>query len=602
MTMPVPAGAPPAGASPFHAADADGARPVGVPVDAAPGAGPGRAALTISAWNAVSRVTGFVRVLAVGAALGATYLGNTYQSANLVSTLTFELLAAGLLSAPLVPAFVGLLDKGDDDEAERLAGSLLGISLAALGVLTLAMAAGGPMLMRVLTAGVDQPGVRSAEVRLGSFLLWFFLPQMLLYAAGAVAGALLNAKRRFAAAAFAPVANNVVVTATMVAFVAVTARGERGLDLGLAPRLVLAAGTTAGVVAMAAVPVVALARTGVRLRPRLDFSVPGLSAVARVGAWGALLLAAVQVLVAVTLVLANKVEGGVVAYQIAYTFFLLPFALVAHPIFTALHPRLSSAAQAGRWDHFGADLTAGLGRTVVLVLPAAALLAALAHPVVELVRLGALDAAGADLVARVVAAYAVGLGGFAAFQLLARAATAAGQARLAALVGLGVAAGGGVLMVVAAAATSEGDRVVALGLAHSVAMTAGAAVLLVLLRRSLASPVAGPVPAAGTDAAVSVPAARTVAGPVARSVTVALVAALAAAAAAAAGAALFDIGGRIGAVVDLAVGGPLGLLTGVAALWALRDPELTRLTAHLRSGPDNDSEAMSLSVPEGEWG
>src|SRR5204862_314949 len=70
-----------------------------------------RSTATITAWNAVSRVTGFVRVLAVGAALGTTFLGNTYQSSNLVSNILFELLAAGLLAAPLVPAFVGLLDR-----------------------------------------------------------------------------------------------------------------------------------------------------------------------------------------------------------------------------------------------------------------------------------------------------------------------------------------------------------------------------------------------------------------------------------------------------------------------------------------------------------
>ncbi|MDQ1375680.1 MAG: putative peptidoglycan lipid flippase, partial [Actinomycetota bacterium] len=72
-----------------------------------------RSAATISAWNTVSRITGFVRVLAVGAALGTTFVGNTYQSSNLVSNLLFELLAAGLLSAPLVPAFVALIDKGE---------------------------------------------------------------------------------------------------------------------------------------------------------------------------------------------------------------------------------------------------------------------------------------------------------------------------------------------------------------------------------------------------------------------------------------------------------------------------------------------------------
>lgn len=516
------------------------------PVAATPGGGGGigRAAVTIAAWNAVSRVTGFVRVLAIGAALGATFLGNTYQSANLVSTLTFELLAAGLLSAPLVPAFVGLFDQHRDTDAERLAGSLLGIALAALGALALVMALAGPVLMRILTAGVDDPAVRSDEVRLGSFLLWFFLPQMLLYAAGAVAGALLNARRRFAAAAFAPVANNVVVTATMVAFVAVTAGPDRGLDLALAPKLVLAIGTTAGVLAMAAIPVIALSRAGVRLRPRLDLGAPGLAAVTRVGGWGAVLLAGVQVLVAVSLVLANKVEGGVVAYQIAFTFFLLPFALVAHPILTALHPRLSSAAQASRWGDFGDDLSGALGRTLVLVVPAAALLGALASPVLGLVRVGALGAPGATLAARVLAAYAVGMGGYAAFQLLARAATAAGQARLAAAVGLGMSAGGSVLMVVAASATSGSDRVVAIGAAHSAAMTIGAGVLFVLVR---------------ARAGVAVPAGR--------GLVQAVLAAAVVWAAAATGAGLFDQVGRVGALVDLAAGGVPAVAAGGLVLW-----------------------------------
>lgn len=528
------------------------------PSDGKPGASPGpglaRAALGISAWNALSRATGFVRVLAVGGALGATYLGNTYHSANLVSTITFELLAGGLLAAPLVPAFVALVDRGDDEGAGRLAGALLGVTLVGLGALALAMALAGHGVMRLLTAGVEDPVARAGEIRLGAFLLWFFLPQMPLYALGAVATAMLNARRRFGAAAFAPVANNAVVTLTMLAFVIVTAPAERDLGIGTGPATLLAVGTTAGVLAMAAVPVVALARAGVRLRPRLDLRHPGLPAVARAGAWGVLLLAAVQVLLAVTLVLANRVEGGVVAYQIAFTFFLLPFALIAHPVFTAMHPRLSSTAAAGRWDRFGADLGRGLGRMLALVLPAAALLAALARPVLELVRVGRLDAADAALVGRVLAAYAVGLGGYAAFQLLARAAVAAGDARLPALVGLGVAAGGVALMVAGSAAASGPDRVVALGLAHSAAVTGGAFVLFVLLRSRV--PVAGVGPTVVRSGAAA-----------------AVVGAVAVAASSAVGGT-----GRAGALADLAVAGPLAVAAGVAVLAALRAPELAVLT------------------------
>src|SRR6478672_8541743 len=99
-----------------------------------------------------------------------------------------------------------------------------------------------PLIMRLLTVGV------------------------VVYAVGAVASALLNAGRRFAAVSFAPVANNVVVTVTMVVFI-VQDWGS-GLRLTMPAKLLLAVGTTAGVVAMAAVPLVAASRAGFRLRPQ----------------------------------------------------------------------------------------------------------------------------------------------------------------------------------------------------------------------------------------------------------------------------------------------------------------------------------------------
>src|SRR5207245_4647646 len=113
-----------------------------------------RSTASITAGNVASRVTGFARVLAIGAALGTTFLGNTYQSSNLVSNILFELLAAGLLSSVLVPTFVARVAKGEREEAEHLAGALLGLLLAALGVVVLAGAVAGPWLMRALTVAV----------------------------------------------------------------------------------------------------------------------------------------------------------------------------------------------------------------------------------------------------------------------------------------------------------------------------------------------------------------------------------------------------------------------------------------------------------------
>lgn len=518
-----------------------------------------RSAATISAWNTVSRITGFVRVLAVGAALGTTFVGNVYQSSNLVSNLMFELLAAGLLSAPLVPAFVSLIDAGRRDEAVRLAGTLLGVALAGLGVVVALGMVAAPAIMRALTMAMDDGAVRDRSVELGTFFLLFFLPQVLLYAGLAVATALLNSDRHFAAGAMAPIANNVVVIATMAVFVAVRAEGDLGLDMPLGHRLLLGAGTTAGVLAMASIPILSARRRGLAVRPRWEPGDPRLRQIARVGLWGGVLLGAVQVLIAVTLVLANQVRGGVVAYQIAFTFFLLPVALVAHPIYTAMYPRLAAAAQAGRWQDFGADIGEAVRRIAFFVLPATAALVVLGGPLLRLLRLGEIDAQGARMVGRVLAAYAVGLIGYSCFLLLARAWTAAGDARLPALVAIGTAALGAVLMVAGAGAADGTDRVVVLGLAHSAAMSAAALVLVVLLVRRYRVRVE--IGASLARSALTAAVACAVGAVVADSV---------------------DSGGRSGALAAIAAAGLVVAVITLVGQWALGAPELRQLAAARR--------------------
>jgi len=504
----------------------------------------------VTAGNLAARITGLLRVIAVGGALGTTYLGNTYQSANLVSNLLFELLAAGILSSVLVPPFVALLDEGRREDAERLAGAVLGLALAVLGAVTLAGLLARPWIMRALTVAVADEAVREAQVRLGGFLLWLFVPQVLFYAVSSVATAVLHGSRRFAAAAFAPVANNVVVIATMVVF-RVLAGGDGGLDLPLSHRLVLAGGTTAGVAAMAAVPLLALRRAGVRLRPRWEPSHPALRSLGRAGIWGVVYLTMSQLLVAVTLVLANRVEGGVVAYHIAFTTFLLPFAILAHPVLTTVYPGLAAEAQAGRWSAFADALGRSVRSVAFLVLPAAALLVALARPGLRLIQVGALDDAGGRLVAGALAGYALGLVGYAGLHLLTRASYAAADTRSPAVVNVGVAVVGSLLMVVLTTVVSESGRMVAIGVAHSVAMVAGAVALGVAVRRRVG--VAWPV--GGTLA-------RSLAGALAAGVAARVVADMVA------------VDGRLGAALAVASGAAAGVGAYLLSAWALRAPEL----------------------------
>ena len=59
--------------------------------------------LSVAAWTAVSRVTGFIRLAIVGAVLGPTYLANTFQAINQFPELVYAALTGTVFTMLLVP-------------------------------------------------------------------------------------------------------------------------------------------------------------------------------------------------------------------------------------------------------------------------------------------------------------------------------------------------------------------------------------------------------------------------------------------------------------------------------------------------------------------
>jgi putative peptidoglycan lipid II flippase len=436
---------------------------------------------TVTSWNLVSRLTGFARVVVVGGALGATRLGDTYQAANQVSNILFEFLAAGTLSAVLVPGLVARLADGGRARAEAFAGALLARAIAVLGVIAvLGMVLARP-IMRALLSGNDTAS-RNAQVRLGAFLLFFVLPQLVLYAWGAVVTAVLHSEGRFAAAAAAPVANNVVVTVTLGLF---WARGATGLDLGVSDRLLLGGGVLAGVLCMTLVPVVAARRAAISLAPRWHTD-DGLKESLRDALWASMVVVPAQLFLLGSLVVAGRVAGGVIACQIAFTVFLLPHALLGHPLATVLYPRVARSWAEGDEAAARNDADRGLHALLLMTAPAAALLVALARPGIRAIAVGALTRhAGVTFVAAALMGYGVGLVAYSWSLFLTRVSYATGDVRspgLAALVG---GAMGGVSLVIAA--HGHGTALLyRVGLAHSVMVVVTVSgVLVVLVRRAV---------------------------------------------------------------------------------------------------------------------
>lgn len=447
----------------------------------------GRAATRVTAWNLVARATGFIRVLATASALGIAALGDTYQRTNQVSNVLFELLAGGMLFSVLVPSFVAVLHRDDPREARQLASALATRAMAAMAVVVAVGLAVGEPLIRALTSSAD-PASRQAQVELGVFLLWFVLPQLLLYTVGSVASALLQADNRFAATSLAPACNNVVVAATMIAF-AFVHDPDAGLVLTGGEKLLLGGGTLAGTVAMTLLPLIALRRAGLGLAPRWRVPEADLRTLARRGLWGAGHVGLNEVLIISTVVLAGSVTGGVIAYQTAFTFFLLPHALLAHPIFTTLYPRLSRRGAAGDTRAFASDLGLGLRSMVVLLAPVSGVLAVAAFPALSMLSLGQLDARGTRLVAMVLASYLAGLAGYSAFFLLTRASYALGNARRPTMVNLVATFANVTAMVIASQSLDGTALLVSFGLIHAVTATAGSVALHLQIRSTLATDV-----------------------------------------------------------------------------------------------------------------
>ena len=88
-----------------------------------------RDSFVIGTFTVLSRATGVVRVVVLGAVLGPTFLGNTFQITNTLPNLIyFGLLAGSLFSSLLVPALVVHIDNHDSRHAALVSGGFLGVA------------------------------------------------------------------------------------------------------------------------------------------------------------------------------------------------------------------------------------------------------------------------------------------------------------------------------------------------------------------------------------------------------------------------------------------------------------------------------------------
>jgi len=468
----------------------------------------GRSAAVMAVGTTLSRVTGLGRLVAMAFALGVTEsrLADSYNIANTMPNVIYELILGGVLTSVFIPVLVEeLRKKGDDDPWESVS-ALVTTSFLAVFALTVVAVVAAPWIIRLFTFRLS--GAEQAEQQeLATFFLRFFAPQIAFYGVAAIAGGLLNAYDRFAVPMFAPIANNLVVIATFLGFAAIVSGtpDQAGVSTALDQKLLLAVGTTGGVAIMAIAHWPSVRRLPGRLRWRPHFRHPAVRKLARLSLWTLGYVVANQLSFGIALVLANGVQGGPTAMFTAFAFFQLPYGIAAVSIMTALVPRMSSQAVEGDEVGFRASVGSGLRLMGVLLLPATAGYLVLSRPLVTtLLEHGVMSAASSRLVAEVLDMFALGLVPFSFYLLLLRAFYSRQDARTPTLVNVLV----NVVYVIFSLALFPAFRVQGLAFAHSLCYVTGAVLAGVLLSRRIGGLGAGRTFAAlGRAAAASIVAA-----------------------------------------------------------------------------------------------
>ncbi|MGD9510336.1 MAG: murein biosynthesis integral membrane protein MurJ [Geminicoccaceae bacterium] len=356
----------------------------------------GRAALTVGALTALSRIAGFARDLLVAAAMGAGPVADAFFISLKLANFLRRLFAEGAFAVAFVPVYLRLRASGGREAAARFAGGALScLALALLAVVVLGELA-MPWLVRILATGFAPDSRQYAlAVELGRITF----PYLLLISLAALLASLLQASQRFAAAAFAPTLLNLVLIAALLV------TGARDLE---AARVLAWSVLAAGVVQLGWLAVAAR-RAGLLPMPRRPRLTPEVRRLLRLVGPGLVGIGVVQLNLLVASWFATHLPAGTVSYLFyADRLVQLPLGIVGVALGTALLPALSREVDGRRGESEALNRAVEAG--LLLGLPAAVGLVLLAEPIVTvLFERGAFDAAASAATAQVLAALALGV-------------------------------------------------------------------------------------------------------------------------------------------------------------------------------------------------
>jgi putative peptidoglycan lipid II flippase len=357
-----------------------------------------RPLLTVSTGTLTSRLLGFARDAMVAALLGAGPVADAFLVAFQGVSVLRRSVTEGALNTALVPAYLRVRDNDGAVAATAFAGRVLGsVSLAMVVAATL-IGLAMPLVIAALAPGFTGHPTLQLAVECARLML----PYLAFAGPVAVMMGLLNARQRFALAAFSPILFNLALIAVMTALL------TRRQDASDAALIMAAAVGFAGLLQLlmltlrAAGEILAAPLKVTFDAPMRGFFVKGMA--------GMVANSGPQLLIMAGAVIASSSPAAVSWLYFANRLIELPLGIVGTAMGTVLVPELTRAVGAGDKASLAQAESRALELAVGLALPAALGLMVLREPIVRtLFEHGAFSAADSVATAQALAWLSLGL-------------------------------------------------------------------------------------------------------------------------------------------------------------------------------------------------